>query len=532
MTVMTSQLVVGDIVYIQVGDVLPADGILIQGFDIEADESTMTGEPLAVHKDLEQDPFLISGTRVMKGVGSMLVIATGVNSLHGRSMLALEVEAEDTPLQQKLGRLADFIAKFAIIGAIAIMLLLSALYLSVNNLAEIPATKIPTDLIKLFILAVTIIVVAVPEGLPLAVTLALAHATVQMLKDNNLVRNLASCETMGNATSICSDKTGTLTLNKMTVVQGVLLEQEFSRSDIPDGFLAKLNQGRNEQIVKKVLKLATTSLTINSSAGESVNSSGKVEMTGSKTEIAILDYLQLLGVDFRVDRKETQVVHIVPFSSETKQMTSVVKLPDDPELDKLMELESDGPREWIFVKGASEIVLKNCNHILMPDGKVRSMTKPDQQRLQGVIDQFADLALRTIGAAIRPVPYGDSYITPEGTINDKYDLILIGIFGIEDPLRPEVPDAVANCQSAGVVVRMVTGDSLPTARAIARGCGIFTNGLVVEGPEFRKWTTAEMDEKLPKLQVLARSSPLDKQILVKNLKRLGETVAVTGGLSF
>lgn len=193
-------ILVGDVIEVQTGLVTPADGILFSGFNVEADESTMTGEPNAIRKDLEKDPFLISGTSVVNGVGKMLVIGTGVNSLNGRSLMALEVEAEDTPLQVKLGRLADIIAKVAFYLAFTLLLVLVIIYFIPNPLKEAGKTAsdtIATAMVKILILAVTIVVVAVPEGLPLAVTIALANATLEMLKDNNLVRHLAACETMG-----------------------------------------------------------------------------------------------------------------------------------------------------------------------------------------------------------------------------------------------------------------------------------------------------------------------------------------------
>jgi len=194
-------ILVGDIIEVQTGLVVPADGILFAGFNVEADESAMTGEPQAIRKDLEKDPFLISGTNIVNGVGKMLVIATGVNSQNGRSLMALEVEAEDTPLQVKLGKMADLIAKAAFSLAATLIILLLIIYFIVNFAVDKKdindSVKILLDMVSLLILAVTIVVVAIPEGLPLAVTLSLATATVEMLKDNNLVRHLAACETMG-----------------------------------------------------------------------------------------------------------------------------------------------------------------------------------------------------------------------------------------------------------------------------------------------------------------------------------------------
>lgn len=522
-------IVVGDVICIQTGVVLPADGILFSGFNISADESTMTGEPHAVEKDVEKDPFLLSGTNVVNGIGKMMVIGTGVNSLNGRSLLALEVEPEDTPLQQKVERLADIIARIAVILAVTMVIVLLVAYFVVNPGIN-DSYKISQDLLQLLIMAVTIVVVAVPEGLPLAVTLSLANATLQMLKDNNLVRNLASCETMGNATTICSDKTGTLTMNKMSVVEGILMGHKLDRKNI-ESFAQQVTEG--SKALKLILDFVAQSLNVNSSAGESRNAAGEVVINGSKTEIAILDFWTKLGYPYQADRKRTEVVNMVPFSSERKRMTCVAKIKVDQDLQEALGLKpSDvADREFVFVKGASEIVLRGCSMILTNTGRIVDMTPELHEQYQKVISNYAEEALRTVCCAIKPIYPGESYFDSDGAIADSSDLVLVMLFGILDPLRNEVPAAVAKCQMAGITVRMVTGDSAPTARAIARGCGILSaDGIIMEGPDFRKMTQEQMDETLPKLQVLARSSPLDKQILVMNLKRLGETVAVTGGI--
>jgi Ca2+-transporting ATPase len=521
------QLIVGDIINVQTGVVVPADAVLISGFNVSCDESAMTGEPHAIEKEPHEDAFLLSGTNVVNGIGKALVICVGVNSLNGRSLLALEVEQEDTPLQQKLNKLADMIANIAFTLAVSMIVILAITYFAVNGGVS-DGVKISGDLLTLFILAVTVVVVAVPEGLPLAVTLSLAHATLQMLKDNNLVRHLSACETMGNATTICSDKTGTLTLNKMTVVESILMEVKFEK-DKQAEFSQKIQSVSS--LHTKILALVGNSLNVNSTASESKNKDGEVALTGSKTEIALLEFWQKMGYSYQKDRETTEVVNVIPFSSDRKRMTCVVKYPLDNETAVAMGLpESNTPkREFIYVKGASEIVLRCCTHVLSKDGKIIPMTPELHQWYENLIASYADEALRTICCAIKPIAPGQSGVEADGTIVDDKDLVLAMLFGILDPLRPEVPAAVARCQRAGVVVRMVTGDSEPTARAIARGCGILTaGGLVMEGPKFRKLTEAQLDEILPKLQVLARSSPLDKQILVNNLKRLGETVAVTG----
>ena len=526
------KLLVGDIVSLATGVVIPADGILINGFSVAADESSMTGEPHAIEKDLKNDPFLLSGTNCVNGVGQMLVIGTGLNSLNGRTMLALEVEPEDTPLQQKLGHLADAIAKFAIFLAIFMVILLVIVYfVSNNNFSD--GGKVGHDMIQIVILAVTVVVVAVPEGLPLAVTLSLAHATVQMLKDNNLVRHLGACETMGNATAICSDKTGTLTLNKMTVVESTILGAEYDAKDHKK-FIADMTKESPEKM-QDLVRLVTLSLNINSSAGEIKNKEGVVLFNGSKTEIALLEFTAKLGFPYASDRSTTKVLHVTPFSSDRKRMSCIAVIPYSSHLATLFGFGDveENSFEIMFVKGASEIVLKACTKVLSPTGQLISMDAGLVDKYQRYISKYADEALRTICCAFKLVKPGQKTVDDKGELLDSENLVLVGLFGILDPLRPEVKEAVLKCQRAGVKVRMVTGDGTQTARAIARGCGILEEGdLVLEGPDFRKLTQAELDQTLPKLSVLARSSPLDKQILVNNLKRLGETVAVTGGRIF
>ncbi|KAI8918801.1 hypothetical protein BC831DRAFT_406409 [Entophlyctis helioformis] len=525
----TSDILTGDICLLQTGDVIPADGVLVQGFSVQADESTLTGEPISIEKDLVKDPFMLSGTKVVNGVGRMLVIATGVNSLNGRSLAALDVEAEATPLQQKLGKIADGIATFAIYGAVTIVAVLLTTYFVVTPPSTRDSFEISQDIISVFILAVAIVVMVVPEGLPLAVTLSLASATVKMLKDNNLVRHLSACETMGNATTICSDKTGTLTMNQMTVVQGVICQTAFEHKDIPaafkDNVIASLSSAsKDKSLAERLLAFIALTLNVNSTAEETIGTDGESVFRGSKTEVAVLNMTRLLGFDYQNDRHASELTAIEPFSSERKRMSCIVR--------------SATTKDWICAKGASEIILGICDRYIDANGRVQPMTAEVRAQNEKTIDAFANNALRTIGIAIRPLPHdhhvhiedktdgdaGDRDLIPDGS-----HLVFVGLVGILDPLRPEVPDAVASCQKAGIVVRMVTGDNLATAKAIARGCGILSaDGLAMEGPHFRTLTQDQMDEILPRLQVLARSSPLDKQILVNNLKRLGETVAVTG----
>lgn len=369
-------------------------------------------------------------------------------------------------------------------------------------------------------MAITIIVVAVPEGLPLAVTLALAFAATRMLKQNNLVRMLRACETMGNATTICSDKTGTLTTNKMTVVAGTFGASSFSRSESErktqniSQWASSLSTDAKEAIIQ--------SIAINSTAFEG-EEDGKSTFIGSKTETALLQLaLDHLGMgSLSQTRSNEQMVQMFPFDSHQKCMGAVVKL------------RSGGYR--LLVKGAAEILLGYCSSQAdITDLSISPVTQTDGDSLLATIDTYARQSLRTIGIVYREYeqwPPLDAHME-DGSVDFSSilkDLVFLGVVGIQDPVRPGVPESVKKAQHAGVTIRMVTGDNAVTARAIATECGILSEGgVVMEGPVFRKLSDEEMDLTLPKLQVLARSSPEDKKILVTRLKRLGETVAVTG----
>jgi Ca2+-transporting ATPase len=374
----------------------------------------------------------------------------------------------------------------------------------------------------ILIVAVTVIVVAVPEGLPLAVTLALAFATTKMLKENNLVRILRACETMGNATAICSDKTGTLTTNRMTVVAGTFGTTSFVRDD------AKSEKDQTvsawaSQISPAAKKLLIQSIAINSTAFEGLED-GKPVFVGSKTETALLelakDHLGLVSLSEIRDNE--QVVHMFPFDSSKKCMGAVVKLQNG--------------HYRLVVKGASEILLGFASTSANFDTlETEPLSDQHRQVLNDAIDDYATRSLRTIGLVYRDFeqwPPANAALTEGGSVDFASllrDLTFFGLVGIQDPVRPGVPEAVRKAQKAGVTVRMVTGDNMQTARAIATECLIYTEGgLIMEGPDFRRLTDEQLDEVLPRLQVLARSSPEDKRILVQRLKTLGEIVAVTG----
>ncbi|PUU82388.1 hypothetical protein B9Z19DRAFT_1099224 [Tuber borchii] len=502
-------LLVGDVCHMEPGDLIPADGIFISGHNIKADESSATGESDQMKKTAadevmakieandpgvhKSDCFIISGSKILEGIGTFMVTNVGVHSSFGKTMMALREETEATPLQMKLNNLAEAIAKLG--GASALLLfivLLIKFLVQLRGSDDTPSEK-GQSFMRILITAITVVVVAVPEGLPLAVTLALAFATTRMLRDNNLVRVLRACETMGNATTICSDKTGTLTQNKMTVEQLVAAD---SREDVSiTEFVSMLSP-----LVKDLLR---QSVVINSTAFEG-EENGEVTFIGSKTETALLGFArEFLGMGpVSEERSNSEIVQLIPFDSGRKCMGSVIKLPSG--------------KYRMFVKGASEILLAKCtrivNDISASEVLESQLTEENTRTLNQIISNYANRSLRTIGLIYRdfaswPPEKSRTVVDDpsQAEFDDVFgDMVFLSVVGIQDPLRDGVADAVSECQKAGVFVRMVTGDNLITAKAIATECGIYTTG------------------------VLARSSPEDKRILVRRLKELGETVAVTG----
>ncbi|XP_051932236.1 plasma membrane calcium-transporting ATPase 1-like isoform X1 [Hippocampus zosterae] len=587
-----SEMVVGDIAQIKYGDLLPADGILIQGNDLKIDESSLTGESDHVRKSLEKDPMLLSGTHVMEGSGRMVVSAVGLNSQTGiiftllgagendeekkakkskkqgppenrnkaktQDGIALEIQPlkseeaaeseekeevkpvkkvivpkkEKSVLQGKLTRLAVQIGKAGLImSAVTVIILILYFVIDTFGIQGRSWTSECTPIyiqyfVKFFIIGVTVLVVAVPEGLPLAVTIALAYSVKKMMKDNNLVRHLDACETMGNATAICSDKTGTLTMNRMTVVQAYVGDTHYKTVPEPTA------------IKPDTLEVLVNSISINSAYTTKIlppeKEGGLPRHVGNKTECALLGLVLDLKRDYQPIRDEVpeeKMYKVYTFNSSRKSMSTVIRN------------SSGGFR--MYSKGASEIILRKCSRILGSDGHLRVFKPKDRDEMvRKVIEPMACDGLRTICLAFRDFPAegGEPNWDAENEIVN--DLTCIAVVGIEDPVRPEVPEAIAKCQRAGITVRMVTGDNINTARAIATKCGILLPNedfLCLEGKEFNQQIRNDkgeveqerLDKVWPKLRVLARSSPTDKHTLVKGIidSTVGETrqvVAVTG----
>ncbi|XP_027349213.1 putative calcium-transporting ATPase 11, plasma membrane-type isoform X1 [Abrus precatorius] len=503
-------IVVGDVVHLSTGDQVPADGIFISGYSLLIDESSLSGESEPVYVN-EEKPFLLSGTKVQDGQGKMLVTTVGMRTEWGKLMEAVNEGGEDeTPLQVKLNGVATIIGKIGLTFAVLTFVVLAVRFLVEKALHGKFASWSSDDAMKLldyFAISVTIIVVAVPEGLPLAVTLSLAFAMKKLMNDKALVRHLSACETMGSASCICTDKTGTLTTNRMVVNKVWICEKaiQMKGNESADELKTYLSEG--------VLNILLQAIFENTSAEVVKGKDGKNKILGTPTESALLEFGLLLGADFDsyAPRRGYKILKVEPFNSVRKKMSVLVGVPNG------------GVRA--FCKGASEIILKMCDKIIDCNGKVVDLPEDRANDVSDVINGFASDALRTLCLAVKEIneTHGEDYIPDSG-------YTLIALVGIKDPVRPEVKEAVETCIAAGITVRMITGDNIHTARAIAKECGLLTEGgVAIEGPDFRNMSPEQMKDVIPTIQVMARSSPLDKHKLVTNLRNMfGEVVAVTG----
>ena len=523
MTILSDEVVVGDVVVVEEGVVLDCDMLYIAGDGLKADEAAMTGEPDLMLKSLEKDPFLLSGTQIAAGQGRAMVVAVGMNSVQGQLKESTDEEVQETPMQEHLGDLADKIGK---IGLALAVLLVSGLFIKEGiMIGEFGKEANASNFLKYVIIAIAVVVVAIPEGLPLAVTISLAFSMRSMMNDNCLVRVLASCETMGAATAICSDKTGTLTMNEMSCVQGVVCNEEF----IIDGYGLKprlggdvtvvdRNSHRFHRVSNKLVEAFADAIAFNSTARQQPNEDGRLVWIGNKTEHGLLGFCNLvkrdyLGVRASVPASDQKAY---PFSSTKKCMTTIVKRNGESKL---------------YTKGASEIILKGCDQYVDADGIVRSIGDAERVQFEAQITDMANQGNRTIGVA-----FADYSCPPEGfpEVEPEVAYTFLGVIGIQDPIREAVPLAVEHCHTAGVIVRMVTGDNINTAIAIAKKCGIYHDDgydHAMLGEDFREMYNSKKDELLdllPRLRILARSSPRDKYLLVQMLQELGEVVGVTG----
>ena len=495
------EVVVGDIVMLNAGDEIPADGILLNAVSVQVNESSLTGEPMANKTTVEADfdkeatypsNAVMNGSTMLGGYGVMQVTQVGDSTEYGKVYTGSQIENNtQTPLDKQLNTLASFITKASYVIAAIIFIARTVIYLTDHPVLD--WLSFGSYLLSTAMIAVTVIVVAVPEGLPMSVTLSLAMSMKRMLANNNLVRKMHACETMGAATVICTDKTGTLTQNQMRV----------SKADFD--YAADTN-------IKAVID---EGIAANSTAHLDEGANG-VKVLGNPTEGALLLWLADQGVDYAELRRNARVVEQLTFSTERKYMATVV---DSPLL---------GHRV-IYVKGAPEYVMNFCSQMVTAQGLVPM--EDNRPAVEEKLLQYQNQAMRTLGFAYALVGPDEPYFLA-GHLAPHIRLSFLGVTAIADPVRKEVPAAVRDCLNAGIQVKIVTGDTPATAREIARQISLWTpedgDRNIITGPEFANLNDKTLLERIPDLKVIARARPMDKERLVKLLQSQDEVVAVTG----
>ncbi|KAK0607749.1 hypothetical protein LWI29_019929 [Acer saccharum] len=513
------EIVVGDVICLKIGDQIPADGLFLEGHSLQVDESSMTGESDHVEVNKSQNPFLFSGTKVVDGYACMIATSVGMNTTWGQMMSQISRDtSEETPLQTRLNKLTSSIGKVGLAVAFSVLVVLLVRYFTGNttdengnqeyNGSKTKSDNIVNAVVRIVAAAVTIIVVAIPEGLPLAVTLTLAYSMKRMMGDHALVRKLSACETMGSATTICTDKTGTLTLNQMKVTKFWLGKEpviEGAASSISPWIVELIQQG---------VSLNTTGSVYKTSSGS------EYEFSGSPTEKAILSWaVQELNMDMEELKQSCILLKVEAFNSQKKRSGVLMRKNADNTI-------------HVHWKGAAEMILAMCSSYYDASRIKKQLDDGEREKFEQIIQGMAASSLRCIAFAHKQVSVEENDDADDLKRLDEDNLSLLGLVGIKDPCRPGAKKAVEDCQHAGVNVKMITGDNVFTARAIATECGILrpnqdlSSGAVVEGEEFRNYTHEERMEKVNRICVMARSSPFDKLLMVQCLK--GHVVAVTG----
>ncbi|XP_075653659.1 putative calcium-transporting ATPase 13, plasma membrane-type [Castanea sativa] len=513
------EIVVGDVICLKIGDQVPADGLFLDGHSLQVDESSMTGESDHVEVNCSH-PFLFSGTKVVDGYARMLVTSVGMNTIWGEMMSSISRDTnEQTPLQARLNKLTSSIGKVGLAVAFLVLVVLLVRYFTGNTTDENgnkefngSSTKVDDILnavVGFVAAAVTIVVVAIPEGLPLAVTLTLAYSMKRMMGDQAMVRKLSACETMGSATTICTDKTGTLTLNKMKVTKFWLGKESFAPATY-------------SKIAPYILELLQEGVALNTTGSVYKPTLGsEIEFSGSPTEQAILSWAVLeLNMEMEQLTQSRKILYVEAFNSQKKRSGVITRR----KIDNTIHVH------W---KGAAEMILKMCSSYYDASGIMKDLDDSEKMKFEQRIQGMAASSLRCIAFAHKRISKEDQEHDMEQKKIEEDGLTLLGLVGIKDPCRPGVKKAVEDCQNAGVNIKMITGDNVFTAKAIATECGILRfdqdmSGAVVEGIEFRNYTPEERMEKVDKICVMARSSPFDKLLMVECLKQKGHVVAVTG----
>ncbi len=508
-------VVVGDIIILETGEEIPADGELLEAISMQVNESNLTGEPVVskttnpVHFDEEAtygSNMVLRGTTVVDGHGRMKVTQVGDATEIGKvARQSTEQNTEPTPLNIQLTKLANLIGKIGFTVAILTFVIfvskdLYHYFTQDGSEGWSNYMAILQIILKYFMMAVTLIVVAVPEGLPMSVTLSLALNMRRMLATNNLVRKMHASETMGAITVICTDKTGTLTQNQMTVY-----ESEFYGLD------------KDQQLTdSEISKIIIEDISVNSTAFlEESEAGAKMKGVGNPTEVALLLWLNEKGYNFLQYRENAEILDQLTFSTERKYMATVIR-------------SSLLGKTILLVKGAPEIVMGKCRHIIVRD-KVADLADY-RHSIDNQLLNYQNMAMRTLGFAYKIID--DQADTDSEKQVEMQDLNFIGIVAISDPVRTDVPAAVAKCQSAGIDIKIVTGDTPGTATEIGRQIGLWkpedTDNNRITGTEFGKLTDDEALERVMDIKIMSRARPTDKQRLVQLLQKKGAVVAVTG----
>lgn len=503
------EIVVDDIVVLETGEEVPADGELLEAVSLQINESTLTGEPV-IDKTTDPAEFssestypsnkILRGTTIVNGHCIYRIEKVGDATEFGKvAEKSTEITNDKTPLSKQLEKLAKFISivGFIVAGITFAGLLLKDILAGVFTSDNLLTLETAGRILQYFMVAVTLIVVAVPEGLPMSVTLSLALSMRKMLKTNNLVRKMHACETMGATTVICTDKTGTLTQNQMQV-------HETRFYGLPD---QKLDESEISRLIRE-------GISVNSTAYLEYEENGKIKTLGNPTEAALLLWLDTQGVNYMDYRENVPVIEQLTFSTERKYMATIVR-------------SSLNDKPVLYLKGAPEIILNKCNRVWTEKGYVS--VAASRAGIEQELLNYQNQAMRTLGFAYKILDQE----TPdeiESLVSD--DLIFLGITAISDPVRPDVPAAVQKCLNAGIDVKIVTGDTPATAREIGRQIGIWTpqdtDEQIITGIDFENLPDDVAARRVLQLKIMCRARPTDKQRLVELLKRSGAVVAVTG----
>ena len=488
-------IVVGDIVVLNTGEEVPADGELLESIQLSVDESSLTGEPMCP-KTTDESLFdkdatfasnhVMKGTKVMEGHGIMRLTAIGDATEQGKVFEAVQIDnSVRTPLDEQLDRLGKWVAKMSYVVGVGIIVGRILIYFFSPSYQGFDLMPFIAYVLQTLMIAVTLVVVSVPEGLPMAVTLSLAYSMRRMLKTNNLVRKMHACETMGATTVICTDKTGTLTQNQMRVDDAQFYGVAPDSSAVTEG------------------------IAVNSTAQLDFTDPEHPRVLGNPTEGALLLWLNSHAIDYRKVREEAEVTEQLPFTTERKYMATVVKSALMP------------GKRIIYVKGAPEIVFSLCKTA----GEGATGGSIEKQLLE-----YQNRAMRTLGFAFDILDENEVAIA-DGKVAAEH-LHFIGIAAIADPVRADVPAAVKECIDAGISIKIVTGDTPATAREIGRQIGLWTDAdtdnNIITGPEFAALTDEEVMNRVLDLKIIARARPMDKKRLVESLQKKGQVVAVTG----